>query len=255
MVNFTVDQIRDLMDKKDNIRNMTVIGHVDHGKSTLTDSLVSMAGIIPDSKAGETRFMDTRKDEQERCITIKSTAISFYHELSEDNIEMVKEVQGIHMRDSKTVENGFLVNLIDSPGHEDFSGEVTAALRITDGALVVIDCVNGVNKQTEAVLYQAISEIIKPVLFMNKMDIAVQSLRCDPEDLYQRFQRVIENVNVIISQHSKLDGPMGDIQVYPENGTVAFGSGLQSWAFTLKNFADMYSNKVGVPTKKLMNRL
>ena len=76
MVNFTVDEMREIMDKKENIRNMSVIAHVDHGKSTLTDSLVSKAGIIAGAKAGETRFTDTRKDEQERCITIKSTAIS-----------------------------------------------------------------------------------------------------------------------------------------------------------------------------------
>jgi len=72
-VNFTVDQIRGIMDKKSNIRNMSVIAHVDHGKSTLTDSLVCKAGIIANARAGETRFTDTRKDEQERCITIKST--------------------------------------------------------------------------------------------------------------------------------------------------------------------------------------
>merc|ERR1711910_60720 len=91
MVNFTIDQIRGIMDKKHNIRNMSVIAHVDHGKSTLTDSLLSKAGIIADAKAGETRATDTRKDEQERCITIKSTAISMYFEMDPKDLAFCKQ--------------------------------------------------------------------------------------------------------------------------------------------------------------------
>ncbi|XP_029938726.1 elongation factor 2 [Salarias fasciatus] len=235
MVNFTVDQIRAIMDKKANIRNMSVIAHVDHGKSTLTDSLVSKAGIIASARAGETRFTDTRKDEQERCITIKSTAISMYYELSENDLAFIKQ-----SRDG----SGFLINLIDSPGHVDFSSEVTAALRVTDGALVVVDCVSGVCVQTETVLRQAIGERIKPVLMMNKMDRALLELQLEPEDLYQTFQRIVENVNVIISTYGEDEGgPMGQIMVDPVCGTVGFGSGLHGWAFTLKQFAEMYAAK------------
>nr|QVU21286.1 translation elongation factor 2 [Salpingoeca llamariensis] len=246
MVHFTVSQIREIMDKRKNIRNMSVIAHVDHGKSTLTDSLVSKAGIIAGAKAGETRFTDTRADEQERCITIKSTAISLYYELDEKDMGFVKQ---------ETDGNAFLINLIDSPGHVDFSSEVTAALRVTDGALVVVDCVSGVCVQTETVLRQAIAERIKPILFMNKMDRALLELQLEKEDLYQTFQRIVESVNVIIATYGDDDGPMGPIQVDVSKGTVGFGSGLHGWAFTLKQFAEMYSSKFGIDIEKMMDRL
>ncbi|KHJ90038.1 putative translation elongation factor G [Oesophagostomum dentatum] len=247
MVNFTVDEIRALMDHKKNIRNMSVIAHVDHGKSTLTDSLVSKAGIIAGAKAGETRFTDTRKDEQERCITIKSTAISMFFELEEKDLAFIKgEVEVNEIDGVKKKFNGFLINLIDSPGHVDFSSEVTAALRVTDGALVVVDCVSGVCVQTETVLRQAIAERIKPVLFMNKMDRALLELQLGAEELFQTFQRIVENINVIIATYGDDDGPMGPIMVDPSVGNVGFGSGLHGWAFTLKQFAEMYADKFGV---------
>ena len=250
MVNFTVDEIRAMMDKKRNIRNMSVIAHVDHGKSTLTDSLVSKAGIIAGAKAGETRFTDTRKDEQERCITIKSTAISMFFELEDKDLVFIKNPD----QREKDVK-GFLINLIDSPGHVDFSSEVTAALRVTDGALVVVDCVSGVCVQTETVLRQAIAERIKPILFMNKMDRALLELQLEAEELYQTFQRIVENVNVIIATYSDDNGPMGEVRVDPSKGSVGFGSGLHGWAFTLKQFAEMYAEKFKIDVVKLMNRL
>ncbi|PAA78828.1 hypothetical protein BOX15_Mlig023488g3 [Macrostomum lignano] len=255
MVNFTVGQIRSMMDNKRNIRNMSVIAHVDHGKSTLTDSLLSKAGIIASARAGETRFTDTRKDEQERCITIKSTAVSMYYELSEPDVNFVKTLQEVSKRSDGTDECGFLINLIDSPGHVDFSSEVTAALRVTDGALVVVDCNSGVCVQTETVLRQAIAERIKPVLFMNKMDCSLLTLKKGKEDLYQQFQRVVENINVIIAQFGEEGGPMGNIFVSPEKGTVGFGSGLHAWAFTLKQFAEIYASKFKIEPEKLMKRL
>lgn len=232
------------MDHVTNVRNMSVIAHVDHGKSTLTDSLVQKAGIISAAKAGEARFMDTRKDEQERGITIKSTAISLFAEVSEEDVKDIKQ---------KTDGNSFLINLIDSPGHVDFSSEVTAALRVTDGALVVVDTVEGVCVQTETVLRQALGERIKPVVVINKVDRALLELQVSKEDLYQSFSRTVESVNVVISTYA--DETIGDVQVYPSQGTVAFGSGLHGWAFTIRQFANRYGKKFGVDKSKMMERL
>lgn len=245
MVNFTVDQLREIMDSPDNIRNMSVIAHVDHGKSTLTDSLVAKAGIIAMASAGDQRICDTRADEQERGITIKSTSISLYYE-DDMFVDYMDESKGTEKRK-------ILINLIDSPGHVDFSSEVTAALRVTDGALVVVDCVDGVCVQTETVLRQAITERIKPVLMVNKLDRAILELQQTPEDCYQSFFRAIHSANAIISNYD--DPKLGNVQVAPEKGTVAFGSGLHGWAFTLDIFASMYAKKFNQPKAKLMKRL
>jgi elongation factor 2 len=244
MVKFTIGQIRDIMNNKENIRNMSVIAHVDHGKSTLTDSLVSKAGIISSERAGEARFTDTRQDEQERCITIKSTGVSLFYEVDPEVVAKYQVVSSV---------NAFLINLIDSPGHVDFSSEVTAALRVTDGALVVVDCVEGVCVQTETVLRQALGERIRPVLVVNKMDRVILELQMDQEEAYQSFARTIESVNVIIATYH--DDALGDCTVFPPKGTVCFGSGLHGWGFTLTRFATMYAKKFGVDEKKMMERL
>jgi len=220
-----------------NIRNMSVIAHVDHGKSTLTDSLICRAGIIASAKEGEARFTDSRKDEQERGITIKSTGVSLYYEV----------------KDNEGKQTPYLINLIDSPGHVDFSSEVTAALRVTDGALVVVDCVEGVCVQTETVLRQALGERIKPVLMINKVDRIMLELQMEQEQAYQTFARAVESVNVIISTYQ--DELIGDVQVFPSVGTVAFGSGLHGWGFTLTRFAELYAAKFGVEKSKLMEKL
>ena len=274
MVNFTTEQLRSLMDLKYNIRSMSVIAHVDHGKSTLTDSLVAKAGIIAKKHAGEMRYTDTRADEAERGITIKSTGISMFFEykMSDGEKAEVAKAEGRALAvtggdetaaaafalassdDGPTItENSYLINLIDSPGHVDFSSEVTAALRITDGALVVVDTIEGVCVQTETVLRQAIGERVRPVLHVNKVDRALLELQLSPEDMYQCFQRSVESVNVIIATYN--DELLGDCQVYPEKGTVSFGSGLHQWGFTLCKFARMYSEKFGIGYDKMMQKL
>jgi len=266
MVNFTVDQMRAIMDLKHNIRSMSVIAHVDHGKTTLTDSLVQKAGIISSKAAGGARYTDTRADEAERGITIKSTGISMFFDyaLKASDVGTFTDAEKKEMSDAmaeaqeadknvKITENSYLINLIDSPGHVDFSSEVTAALRVTDGALVVVDTIDGVCVQTETVLRQAISERVKPVLMVNKVDRALLELQLPAEELYQAFCRSIESVNVIVATYN--DEALGDVQVDPRKGTVAFGSGLHQWAFTLKKFAQTYGAKFGVAEEKMMDKL
>ena len=253
------------MDLKHNIRSMSVIAHVDHGKTTLTDSLVQKAGIISAKAAGGARYTDTRADEAERGITIKSTGISMFFEydmkagetmMSDEELAAQNAAVKEKMDENANVqitENSYLINLIDSPGHVDFSSEVTAALRVTDGALVVVDTIDGVCVQTETVLRQAISERVIPCLMVNKVDRALLELQLPAEELYQAFCRAIESVNVIIATYN--DENLGDIQVHPTKGTVAFGSGLHQWAFTLKRFARTYGAKFNVPEEKMMGKL
>ena len=239
MPKFTIEQIREIMNNANNIRNMSVIAHVDHGKSTLTDSLIARAGIIAREKAGDDRFTDFRKDEAERGITIKSTGVSLYYKYDIDDSGQ---------------EGEFLINLIDSPGHVDFSSEVTAALRVTDGALVVVDYVEGVCVQTETVLRQSLQELIKPVLMINKCDRAIFELQHKSETMYQTFLRIIENANVIISTYQNTEA-MGELQVYPEKGTVAFGSAIHGWGFSLTTFARIYAKKLKQDKNKLIKKL
>merc|ERR1719428_2453993 len=148
---------------------------------------------------------------------------------------------------------GYLINMIDSPGHVDFSSEVTAALRITDGAMVVVDCIEGCAVQTETVLRQSLQERVKPCLFVNKVDRCILELQMEPEDMYSRFRKAVEDVNVIIATYN--DELMGDVQVKPEMGTVAFGSGLHGWGFNVERFANIYAKKMGMDKDKMMKRL
>lgn len=247
--------MRSIMDYKHNIRNMSVIAHVDHGKSTLTDSLVCKAGIISARHAGTARYTDTRQDEQERGITIKSTGISMFFEYNMEAGEVVKGEDVLTEEGVSDVQIGkhsYLINLIDSPGHVDFSSEVTAALRVTDGALVVVDTIEGVAVQTGTVLRQAMAERVRPVLMVNKVDRALLELQLTGEEIYQNMRSAIENVNIIIESYRFGDK---NWQVDPTHGTVAFGSGLHQWGFTLKVFARVYAAKFNTTEKKMTEKL
>jgi elongation factor 2 len=241
MVKFTIDQIRAMMDTPRSIRNISVVAHVDHGKSTLTDSLIAKAGLMSAGQAGQKRLMDTDKFEQEAGVTVKSTSVSLYYER-----ERRVDGEGVE-------KEPFLINLIDSPGHVDFNSEVTAALRVTDGALVVVDCVESVCVQTETVLRQAIGERIKPILFLNKLDRVFLETCPTLEECYTSFRNSIESVNVICQVYR--DEALGDIEVLPQSGKVGFGSGLHAWGFTLADFAQMYCSRFSLSKKKMMTKL
>ncbi|KAJ3248074.1 Elongation factor 2 [Chytriomyces hyalinus] len=232
------------MDKRTNIRNISIIAHVNHGKSTLLDFLYFKAGIVTGARIGANYRPLGRDYELDKSIIIKaSTSPLHFNMLGQDLIEIKQP----------TVGPDFLINLIDCPGHAHFFPEVTAALRVSDGALVVIDTIDGVCLQTETVLRQALGERVKPVIIINKVDRALLELQVDKESLYTNFRNIIKNVNDIISTYH-VDA-LGDMQVSPETGAVCFGSGLHGWAFTLSQFAALYSKKFGVSKEKLMAKL
>ncbi|KAI0782506.1 P-loop containing nucleoside triphosphate hydrolase protein [Irpex lacteus] len=175
MVIFTVDRIRELMGKPTNIRNMSVIGHADHGKSTLVDSIALKACMLTGRRQTRPWFGDTTDD----TITIKSTAISMYFELEEEYVKTIKQ---------PTEGREFLINLIGTLGPIDYLPEITPTLRVTDGALVVVDCVEGFCGQTETLLRQALLERVTPVLVINKLDRAILDFHTDNETLFQEFR-------------------------------------------------------------------
>ncbi len=208
-----VQECEELMDNPENIRNIAIAAHVDHGKTTLTDNLLAGAGMISDDTAGEQLAMDTEEDEQERGITIDAANVSMTHEYEDTN---------------------HLINLIDTPGHVDFGGDVTRAMRAVDGALVVVDAVEGAMPQTETVLRQALREGVKPTLFINKVDRLISELQEGPEEMQERMTDVIRDVNDLIrGMTEEMDDINDDWTVSVEEGTVGFGSALYKWGVSL----------------------
>ncbi|ERH12079.1 MAG: translation elongation factor aEF-2 [halophilic archaeon J07HB67] len=205
-----VQECETLMDRPDQIRNIAIAAHVDHGKTTLTDNLLAGAGMIADEGEATKLMMDTEEDEQERGITIDAANVSMTHEYEETN---------------------HLVNLIDTPGHVDFGGDVTRAMRAVDGALVVVDAVEGAMPQTETVLRQSLREGVKPALFINKVDRLINELQEGPQEMQQRLQDVISDVNELIRGMTEEEDY--DWTVSVEEGTVAFGSALYKWGVSL----------------------
>jgi elongation factor 2 len=210
-----IDKIAELMYKPERIRNMGIVAHIDHGKTTLSDNLLAGAGMISEELAGRQLYLDFDEQEQERGITINAA-----------NVSMVHEYKG----------EEYLINLIDTPGHVDFGGDVTRAMRAVDGAIVVIDAVEGVMPQTETVLRQALRENVKPILFVNKVDRLIKELELSAEEMQNRLLRVINDVNKLIK--SMRPEKYKEWRLEVTEGSVAFGSALYKWAVSVPSMKE-----------------
>ncbi|UCH37271.1 MAG: elongation factor EF-2 [Candidatus Bathyarchaeota archaeon] len=197
---------------KDHIRDAGIIAHVDHGKTTLTDSLLAAAGMLSPSMAGTALALDYLEEEQQRQMTIKAANISLFYERDVGN---------------------YLINLIDTPGHVDFSGRVTRALRAIDGAVVVVDAVEEVMVQTETVTRQALEERVRPVLYVNKIDRLIKELRLSADKIQEKLGRIIQDFNRLIDMYGEPQFK-NRWKVSPLSGTVAFGSAKDRWGLTLQ---------------------
>ena len=200
-----------MMRNVDRIRNIGIVAHIHHGKTTLSDNLLAAAGMISNELAGKQLFLNFDEQEQARLLTINNADVTIVHEFENQN---------------------YLINLIDTPGHVDFGGDVTRAMRAVDGAIVVVCAVEGVMAQTETVLRQALREKVKPVLFINKVDRAIKELKLTPESLQKRFTNIITEVNELIRRMAPEEF-VDEWSVDPRDGSVAFGSGYENWAISV----------------------
>jgi elongation factor 2 len=223
-----VERVSELMDKPEYIRNIGIVAHIDHGKTTFSDNLLSGAGMISEELAGRQLFMDSDAEEQARGITIDAS-----------NVSMVHEYNG----------KEYLINMIDTPGHVDFGGDVTRAMRAVDGAIVLVDAVEGPMPQTETVLRQALKEGVRPILFINKVDRLINELKVNPQEMMIRLGRVIDKVNKLIRGMSEKMYTEGGWKLEAANGTVAFGSALYNWAVSIP-----YMQKSGISFKEVIDK-
>jgi len=222
-----VERVTELMDKPEQIRNIGIVAHIDHGKTTLSDNLLAGAGMISEELAGRQLFMDSDEEEQARGITIDAS-----------NVSMVHEYDG----------KEYLINMIDTPGHVDFGGDVTRAMRAVDGAVVVVDAVEGTMPQTETVLRQALKEGVRPVLFINKVDRLINELKVNEQEMQIRLARVIDKVNKLIKgMNEKMYNEGWKLDA--AKGTVAFGSALYKWAVSIP-----FMKKSGVSFKEVYEK-
>ena len=205
------EEIVKLMETPIFVRNTSIIAHVDHGKTTLADSLLAAAGIISTQTAGQKLFLDSWDLEQKRQMTVFASNVSLVHTYQEKD---------------------YLINLIDTPGHIDFSGAVTRSLRAVDGALVVVDAVEGPMTQTETVLMQALRERVKPILFINKVDRLIKEIKLSPQEIQKKFAKILLRVNTLIEKYAPAEHKK-DWQVTIEDSRVAFGSALHKWGLNL----------------------
>lgn len=217
--------VKELMGKLEHIRNIGIVAHIDHGKTTLSDNLLAGAGMISEELAGKQLAMDFDAQEQERGITIFAANASMIH----------------------TVENqDYLVNLIDTPGHVDFGGDVTRAMRAVDGVIVVCDAVEGVMPQTETVIRQALRERVRPILYINKADRLIKELKLTPEEMQEKFKKIITEVNMLIQKYAETEYK-DKWAVSVEDGKVAFGSAKNNWALSVP-----YMRKSGITFKEVI---
>ena len=221
-----VDSVMRIMQKPTNIRNIVICAHIDHGKTTFSDNLLAGAGMMSKEDAGKALKLDFHEDEQERGITIDTAAVSMVH--SSDN-------------------NEYLINLLDTPGHVDFGGDVTRAMRASDGAVVLVDAVESIMPQTETVLRQALRELVKPVLFINKVDRLIKELQLTPEQMQERFIKIITAVNKLIMDIAP-KGYGEKWQVNVQDGSVCFGSAFHKWALSMA-----YMQKKGITFKDVID--
>jgi len=211
--------IPEMMRNIDKIRNIGIVAHIHHGKTTLSDNLLAAAGMISNELAGKQLYLNFDEQEQARLLTINNADVTIVHEYENER---------------------YLINLIDTPGHVDFGGDVTRAMRAVDGAIVVVCAVEGVMAQTETVLRQALREKVKPVLFINKVDRAIKELKLTPESLQKRFTSIIGEVNELIRRMAPEEF-VDAWSVDPRDGSVAFGSGYENWAISVP-----YMQRTGV---------
>ncbi|KAM7406647.1 hypothetical protein PAMP_001014 [Pampus punctatissimus] len=265
----SLDKIIALQKNPANIRNLCILAHVDHGKTTLADCLVASNGIISSRLAGKLRYLDSREDEQMRGITMKSSAISLLYSNGDQE---------------------YLLNLIDSPGHVDFSSEVSTAVRLCDGAIVIVDAVEGVCPQTQVVLRQAWLENIRPVLVINKIDRLITELKLTSQEAHTHLQKILEQVNAVTGtlftskvleeraekekeeEKEKESEMLSGDQVYdwsagleeaddshlyfsPDQGNVVFASAIDGWGFSIQQFAHIYSQRMGIRAEVLLKTL
>jgi elongation factor 2 len=207
-----ITNILALMGKKESIRNLGILAHIDHGKTTLTDSLIAGTGLLSPQVAGSARVLDYLEEEQRRGITLKTANISLLY---------------------NSAEGTFIINLVDTPGHVDFTGKVTRALRTIDGAVVLVDAVEEVMAQTELVLRQALEERVRPVLFINKVDRLITELKLTEAQIQKKFTRIISVFNDLIEIYG--ESPFKEKwKANVAEGNVVFGSALHGWGFTLR---------------------
>jgi len=214
-----IKRATEVMHDREKIRNLAIAAHIDHGKTTLSDNLIAGAGMMSEDLAGKSRVLDFDDQESARGITINAASASMVHTVETED---------------------YLINLIDTPGHVDFGGDVTRAMRAVDGCIILTCAVEGAMPQTETVVRQALKEKVKPVLFINKVDRLINELQVTPQDMLSRFEEQITKVNTLIRQFAPKE-LRKEWQVSVKDGTVAFGSAYHNWGITVP-----YMEKSGV---------